>query len=77
MTLDDAARPGVEPVMAHWGYDPLGYAPDGRTMYACRQDGIVVVDRHAHDDDHRTRPFMATTPEMDDLLGREPASDFE
>lgn len=69
----------MEPTMSHYGYDELGYSPDGRAMFACRQDGNVVVDRHAHDDFHRSMPFMATvsTPDLADLLAREPASDFE
>lgn len=61
-----------------YGYTVLGALPDGTTMFGCLQEGNVVFDRHAHDDWHRALPFMAiTTPELEDLMAREPASDFE
>lgn len=71
--------PMHEPVMSHYGYNALGYAPDGTAIFTCKQDGAVVADRHAHDDFHRSLPFMVTmtSPEMADLLQREPGQDFE
>lgn len=72
-------QPSHRTTVPHYGYSVVGYTSDGSTMFLCLQDGILVGDRHAHDDWHRALPFMATisTPDMADLLQREPGQDFE